>query len=212
MSENLRALVAAGDAATLAAVRTACRSFVRSGALAGAVDGDDLTSEAVLALLDGRADSVDAAARAAYAVCRFDRVDGQAVRFQYLSSVLGVNEDGTVDTLADLLPARDEAPDRDPLAEIGTLARIAGEVRIRKGYAAHGEVMARGEANAVRGALNDADTLRALEAVGGRRYGYAAAMVRWFASEGIITTANAVRVAVHRALSRTERGKHSSRD
>jgi hypothetical protein len=72
-------------------------------------------------------------------------------------------------------------------------------------------VMARGAANAVRGALNDADTLRALEAVGGRRYGYAAAMVRWFASEGIITTANAVRVAVHRALARTEGGHHSDR-
>lgn len=215
MSENLRALVSGGDAATLAAIREACRSFARSGSLDAAVSVDDLVSEAIVSVLDGRADSVDDAARAAFSVGRFDRLDGVAVRFQYLSSVLGENEDGTIDTLGDVLA--DRVTDRssagvDPATlDYDSLARAAGSVRVAKGYAAHGSVMARGAANAVRGALNDADTLRALEAVGGRRYGYAAAMVRWFASEGIITTANAVRVAVHRALSRTEGGHHSDR-
>lgn len=214
VSENLVNLISGGDAATMSALRDACSAHVRGSGLDPAGDLSDLISEAVLSVLEGRADTIRAAAAAGFAATRRDRLDGQRVEFSYLSQSVR-DDEGEVSTLGEVLADRTEARDeasRDPYAAIGTLARLAGQVRIRKGYRAHGAVMARGEANAMRGALNDADVLRALEAVGGRRYGYAAAMVRWFASEGIITTANAVRVAVFRALSRTERGWHSSRD
>lgn len=215
MSENLVNLVSGGDAATMSALRDACSAHVRGSGLDPAGDLSDLVSEAVLSVLEGRADTIKGAAAAGFAATRRDRLNGQRVEYSYLSQVVR-DDEGEVSTLGDVLADRVAAPDVDYVAEraeaLESLARAAGVVRVRKGYAAHGAVMARGEANALRGALNDADVLRALEAVGGRRYGYAAAMVRWFASEGIITTANAVRVAVFRALSRTERGWHSSRD
>jgi hypothetical protein len=215
VSENLVNLISGGDAATMSALRDACSAHVRGSGLDPAGDLSDLISEAVLSVLEGRADTIKAAAAAGFAATRRDRLNGQRVEFSYLSQSVR-DDEGEVSTLGDVLADRVAAPEVDFIAEraeaLESLARAAGVVRVRKGYAAHGSVMARGEANALRGALNDADVLRALEAVGGRRYGYAAAMVRWFASEGIITTANAVRVAVFRALSRTERGWHSSRD
>jgi hypothetical protein len=205
-------LIKRGDAATITAIREACSRFWGS-ALDGSSDADDLVSEAVAAILNGDADTITDAARIAYNALRRDRIGGVNVGMEYFSQTItdGKGEPTTVgERLAETIADRSETG-RDPYAEIATLARIAGQQRVRKGYAAHGAVMARGEANALRGALNDADVLRALEAVGGRRYGYAAAMVRWFAAEGIITTANAVRVAVHRALARTEGGHHSDR-
>lgn len=205
-----------GDAATIASIKDACARF-RGDALAGGYSAEDVVADAMLRILSGEADTIHRAARLAFAAHRAPRREDGDTRygFQYLSAVVGEGEDGEDATvgsrLADSLADTSEGG-RDPLATLSTLAVAAGAARVRKGYAAHGAVMARGEANAYRGAANDADILRALEAVGGRHYGYAAKIVGYLAAEGKTTTANAVRVAIHRALGRTERGKHSARD
>lgn len=211
--KGFRGLILAGDSAAMSALRSECRSMIRGGGLDASADLDDFLSEAVAAVVGG-VDDCHAAALAGYAAVRRDRLGGSFVGFSYLSES-ATDEDGETRTLGDVLG--DRIADRSSVAvnpadlDYDRLARTVGAVRVDRGYAAHGAVMARGAANAVRGALNDADVLRALEAVGGRRYGYAAAMVRWFAAEGIVTTTNAIHQAVFRALRRTEGGHHSSR-
>lgn len=210
---HILSLIKSGDAATIAAIREACARFWGS-ALDGSADADDMAMEAVAAILSGDADTITDAARIAYNTLRRDRVGGENVGMDYFSATIHDADGDTItigDKVADTLADRSEAG-RDPLAALAELTRAVATKRVADGYRAHGSVMARGEANARRGVANDADILRALEAVGGRHYGYAAKIVGWLAAEGKSTNANAVRVAVNRALNRTERGKHSSRD
>ena len=208
-------LIKRGDAATIAAIREAVARFWGS-ALQGSADADDLVSDAIVAILSGDADTITDAARIAYNGNRRDRVGGENVGMDYFSATIHDADGDTItigDKVADTLADRSEAG-RDPLAMLSVLATMAGEKRQRDVVRSHGSsaYVLGGLPNTMRGAANDADILRALEAVGGRHYGYAAKVVAYLADEGKRTNANAVRVAVKRAIDRTEGGKHSSRD
>lgn len=214
-----------GETLATVATITEAVSRLRLDNLNGYTSREDLVADAWVALADGRAATVADAVRIAYNGNRETRLQQAAtvadpeggswstVRFQYLSATVADSDGETItvgEMLADTVADQGEGDGRGGDYTRADLLAAVAATRHAKTVRAHGEAnAARGQANGEKGVANDDTILTAVEAVGGRHYGYAAKVVAMLTADGWTTNANAVRVAVHRAIRRTEGGDHS---
>lgn len=217
-----------GETLATVATITEAVSRLRLDNLNGYTSREDLVADAWVALADGRAATVADAVKVAYNAARETRLQQAAtvadpeggswstVRFQYLSATVADSDGETItvgEMLADTVADAGEGEGRGGDYTRADLVAAVRATRHAHTVAAHGAAnAARGAANGARGVANDATILAAVEAVGGRHYGYAAKVAAALRADGYTVSANAVRIATMRAVNRTERGDHSSRD
>lgn len=199
---------------TMAAIVEAITHY-RLDNLNGYTSRDDLATDAWILLADGTAATPADAVRLAHNAAREARgADGTRIGFAYFSQVIHEQDGGTItmgERVAATFADQGEGEGRGGDYTQGDLLAAVEATRNAKTERAHGWAnAARGRANGSRGVANDATILAAVEAVGGRHYGYAAKVVAALTADGWTTNANAVRVAVHRAIRRTEGGDHSA--